>query len=581
MGLAHLQDIRSEKRDRYYDIQLPKANDTQSGTLTLWLIGFTDLFQSIDHRVRPYVNGTSLVPPTFEWNGKKTLEEASFHIPAGAIENGANTVRIFMPGIDGINIEGMYLDAFKIEYVYDNNEIILDNSLFFSGEATRHAYKLRLNNDSNVRVYDVSNPNTPLLLTDLDELDNYRTIGDPTGGGVHEYMIGAADGIYAPTNIRIREEWDVSEAEYIIITHSDFRSQLSPLITLRENQGMSVSVVDVHTIYDYYDDGRPTPDAIKAFLSDAYETWSIQQPIFVLLVGDGTDDPKLFTTSLFNRTYIPPYLEVVDPWAGETAADNRYVTMDGVDDVLPDMMLGRLPVNSVEETQRVVDKIVEYETNLPGGEWLERTTFVADNPDTGNNFPYEADNLAANWIPSNYQVDKIYHSEGTSGSTTRNQIVQNWNAGTPLITYIGHSAPNRWASEPIFHMDDIYSLYNGSKLPVVLELTCFTGKFQWRAGGTLDESFLRYQNGGAVAVIGGTGYGLSSGHKYLAEGFYDAIFYQNRTPIGQAFLEGKLVLATYRPQFEDLLDTYLLFGDPATRIRLAGFKFIYLPLISR
>ncbi len=40
--------------------------------------------------------------------------------------------------------------------------------------------------------------------------------------------------------------------------------------------------------------------------------------------------------------------------------------MDGVDDVLPDMLLGRLPVNSVEEIEHVVDKIVEYETNLPG-----------------------------------------------------------------------------------------------------------------------------------------------------------------------------------------------------------------------
>jgi len=257
--------------------------------------------------------------------------------------------------------------------------------------------------------------------------------------------------------------------------------------------------------------------------------------------------------------------------------------MDGVDDVLPDMLLGRLPVNSVEEIEHVVDKIVEYETNLPGGSWLERMTFVADNPDVRNNFPHEADNLADNSIPSNYQVDKIYHSEGALRSITRDQIVQNWNAGTSLITYIGHSAPNRWASEPIFHMDDISSLSNGSKLPVVLKLTCFTGKFQWRAGGTLDESFLRYQNGGAAAVIGGTGYGLSSDHKYLAEGFFDSIFYQNKILLGQAFLEGKLVLATYSPQFEDLLDTYLLFGDPATELQIANLVDIttYFPLIFK
>ena len=94
----------------------------------------------------------------------------------------------------------------------------------------------------------------------------------------------------------------------------------------------------------------------------------------VLLVGDGSTDPKQYRSSS-PVTRIPPFLATVDAWMGETAVDNRYVAVDG-DDNLPDMMLGRLPVNSVDElipilrealaqdVPAVIDCPVDYGENL-------------------------------------------------------------------------------------------------------------------------------------------------------------------------------------------------------------------------
>ncbi len=43
-------------------------------------------------------------------------------------------------------------------------------------------------------------------------------------------------------------------------------------------------------------------------------------------------------------------LDEVDPWVGETATDNHYVSVSG-DDILPDMYIGRFPVKTATEAQ--------------------------------------------------------------------------------------------------------------------------------------------------------------------------------------------------------------------------------------
>jgi len=63
------------------------------------------------------------------------------------------------------------------------------------------------------------------------------------------------------------------------------------------------------------------------------------------------------------RIYITGHLTTLNPTLsggcrsmdGETAADNRFVAIDG-DDILPDMMLGRWPVNTISQAQGVVQK---------------------------------------------------------------------------------------------------------------------------------------------------------------------------------------------------------------------------------
>jgi hypothetical protein len=61
--------------------------------------------------------------------------------------------------------------------------------------------------------------------------------------------------------------------------------------------------------------------------------------------------------------------------------------------------------------------------------------------------------------------------------------------------------------------------------------------------------------------------GYTSGHDYLNRGFFEAVFEEGMVFLGGATAAGKLDLwATGRNL--DLVDTYILFGDPAMRINM-------------
>ena len=133
-----------------------------------------------------------------------------------------------------------------------------------------------------------------------------------------------------------------------------------------------------------------------------------------------------------------------------------------------------------------------------------------------------------------------------------------------------------------FHLDDLVGLHNDRRWPIIVEMTCFTSTFH-RPEPTLDASLVRLPGGGAVATWGPTGLGVSTGHDELDDGFFRAIFADNVDRVGEATLLGKMALAA-TGQNLDLLDTFTLLGDPATRFSRTIVPWnnqCYLPIIFR
>ncbi|MBK8900437.1 MAG: hypothetical protein IPM53_04575 [Anaerolineaceae bacterium] len=570
------EDLRQPGRpSASYAIELPYVNKNQAAQLTLWAIGFTALDASPDHQLNLSFNSTGV--GSVSWDGK-TAVTRTVTLPASSLQT-SSTLALAIPAVAGVSIDGLWLDAFAVRYSY-NGSTIAAEQLFVEGAAARRAYTVALNSSAGLRLYDVTNPAAPAVLTGTSLQNGQVTWGDPNAHG-HQYLISHSSSLHTPAAVRQPRTLPAGSADYIIISHASFIPALTPLVNLRQSQGLSVKVVDVQAVYDGFGDGRLTPEAIRSYLSKLYHSGS-PAPSYVLLVGDGTSDPKRYRSDS-QFTWLPPYLANADPWVGEVAADNRFVTVDGAD-FLPDMLIGRLPVNSLAEAQTVVAKLVAYETKPLLGDWNGRITFISDNTDAAGNFAAHSAALEQTYVTAPWQASSLtYNPAQMTEAAMQTAVRQSWQNGTGLLIYTGHSSIHQWGAERFFHLDDVANLNNGARLPVVLQLTCFTGSFAQPFWHTLDEALLRQPNGGAVAVWGATGLGVGTGHSDLAGGFLQSLIGEGEVVLGTAVLAGKLNLFTNHPAHLDLLDTFTLFGDPATRYNTDFWPGIpvYLPLISR
>ncbi len=572
-------DLRfPDRTSATYTFNLTDPDTTSAAQLTLWVIGYTDVAAANDHRIQAAVNGTSLGSLTFD--GKQAAA-TTLAIPANVLKTGANSLKLTLPSLPGITVEGLWLDAFALDYVRTTGAV--GQQAQVRGEDTGgERYTIGLSNLTGLLAYDVTDPDQPRQLENMVTNGNTVQFGDPAGAeSAHSYSLSNASGLLAPARVRMTTALQTaSGANELIIAPQAFISGLSSLVNLRRSQGLSVAVQDVQGIYDWYD-GRPTADAIRAYLASIYTTWS-PRPDYILLVGDGTADPKHYLSSS-SATYIPPYLADVDPLAGETAADNQYVTVDGADD-LPDYLLGRLPVNSTAELAAVVQKLVQYDQTPTPGLWRQTMAFVADTADSTSNFQATANAWIQELTQPPQIARKLYYNPAQNDDAAFRQAVFNqWQDGDEIMVYHGHSSIHQWGVERFFHLDDVSGLTNAPRLPVLLEMTCLTGSFQVPNLPTLDESLLRQPNGGAIAVWGSTGFGYSSSQDLLANGFLALLDPGADVSIGAATLAGKLNLANQTDQGLDALDTFSLLGDPATFLHMdtTTYHLVDLPLVIR
>lgn len=558
---------------RRFDFPLTAVEAAQPATLTVWLLGFTQG----SHQVAVTVNGEQLGAAL--WSGQ-TLISTTVTVPAGRLAAGLNTLTLSVPNPDGV-----WLDAFQVRHARAASAA--GAAATVTGAAGPLRYTVALTASAGLRVYDVTDPAQPVqLFAPLQAAGGAVTFTDPADNGQpRRYHVAAEPGVRVPAAVRAPVPLSgAAGADYLIISHPDFIPALGPLMALREAQGLRVAVEDVRAVYDAAGAGRPTPEALRAFLTTVYHTWS-PRPAYIVLVGDGTYDPRRYRADS-QPTFIPPYLADVDPYLGETAADNRLVAVYGAD-ALPDFALGRLPVNSLAEAQTVVAKLVGYETAPPAGEWSRRALFVADDADAGGDFPADAD-AWAQALPAAWTTQRAYYSAGDAAlAETRAALAGAWYSGVGVVVYNGHASPRQWGAEVFLHLDTpdvphVAALWNGGRLPIVLEMTCLTGSFQDAARPALDEALLRAPAGGAVGVWGATGLGISAGHAVLATTFLTRLYQAEAPWVGPAAVAGKLQLIL-TAQSLDLVDTFLWLGDPATAVRLTVSPAypVFLPVIRR
>ncbi len=553
---------------------------------------------SDDHHTLFYLNDQPLEDATWDGHTRHTMDA---QLPAGDLINGTNTLQFVAEKTQHMASDRIYFDWFSIEY--SRKFLAEDNQISFSYDeaGTNTNYQIAGFSDPSVEVLDISNEFAPVRITDISVSPAGTLSFYAKHSAVTSYLLVGDSAIQTPKSISYDAPPDLlatdNAADYIIITHADFLSAAQTLADYRASQGMRTMVVDVQDLYDEFNFGIYNPIAIKNFLAYTFAHWQAA-PAYVVLVGSGHWNFKDYTGGTNDYwskpVYMPPNLSWVDPWQGETDSANLLAAVVG-NDILPDLSIGRIPVDTVEQLNAVISKTIAYESS-PYQDWQKRIMFVADNTDPyAGNFIQFSNAVIGDHVPLDYTPDRIYldadmgcASPGLAGSCPQATyaITSTLNSvGDLFVNYVGHGSTSSWASEailrttadPVKQNDTRYNhlltLDNGAHLPVVLSMTCLDGYWIHTLPDnvSLAVELLKAADKGAVATFSPTGLGVATGHDIINGAFYDAVFKNNVWRLGPATIASKLALyATGRNL--DLINTFTIFGDPALHMENPGLK---------
>ena len=564
------------------------ASPPFSGTLTARLLGDADG----SHHLRLFVNNHLVLDGSPSWSGFSILQ-TSAPVSQEFFLEGGNAITVEMISDPPKTSDRVYLDW--LEITFGDTHVAESNNLdFLQNVVGASSYDLTNFGQPDIVLYDVTDPFavTQIVSGSVTGSGPYSLSFADASTGATRYWAASSGGWRTPAAMNLVtvlasaytpvDLLDTgSQADYIIISHGDFWAEALPLAAHRALK-YKVAVVDVQRIYDQFNGGMRSAESIRDFLAYAYADWTQPAPAFTLLMGDGTSDMRNYRNA--TSTFVPPYLALVDPTLGETAADNRFVTIVG-NDVLPDIALGRFPANTAAEAANLVAKTVNYETSCECDGWNYNLLFASDNLEGGGgNFWDFSDEIADGYadpptntvplIPSVYSETKLYMGQTcdvtnpASASECRNGITETLNVtGALFLSYVGHATKQYWAAERILDQTALSTLTNDTCLPIVLPMTCFEGSFMEPGLGysSFGEAFVRLPVHGAVASWSPTGSGLADGHDFLERGLLIALFHNNVKQLGLAINDAKRYIdsETTSGQYDDLIETFTLFGDPA------------------
>lgn len=361
-----------------------------------------------------------------------------------------------------------------------------------------------------------------------------------------------------------------SNLDVVFISHSDFIVEAERLAEYRRNTlGMSIEVINVDEIYKEFNYGKIGPHAIKDYLKYTYDNRNLS---YVLLIGDATWDPRKLLQNSISNNFIPTYGFPVSDW--------WFACLDGEDDVRPELILGRLPVNTTEQAKNYIDKVIEYE-NLAEAPWMKNILFLVGGYDK------REINIFGNLLYTHY-LDNILNPsfcgtfstvikdvDGPSTSFQGGLIREQINKGALWTIYIGHAAAE------IFDLDgwNVSSLNNKGRYGLLTTISCNTGAFaEPQLIASRNEQYILEKDKGYVTATGGSYSGFLQPHNTISSRMIDALADTSKKMrfIGDLLIYGKSNLASIYFDQLSTLHTFALLGDPLVRVRVGDMPDAFL-----
>jgi Peptidase family C25 len=530
------------------------------GTVTFNLSGvdFTSPTASIDlsiqgvtrtnHQTRLFINNTEVgILTGTDFN----LMSGRFTFQTALLNEGANTLRmVTLNNVPGSISDNSLFDSMKINfarrYLADQNRL----SFYVPNYKTSYAEGF---SSANVRVFDTTNSDTPILLNGLpvEQFNNGFRVNLPANRSrvlyaVENSGLSTADSV-TPNNPSTLST-TAHNAEMIIVTHKDFLTQANDWANYRRAQGLTVEVVRIEDVFDEFNYGVLSADCIRNFLEYAKNNWQTA-PKYVLLLGDASYDPKNYLGTGGN--FLPT--RMVDTVYSEAPSDETLADFNN--DGLAEIAVGRIAARDAAGVTLAYNKLTAFEQTI-GQAHSRGALFASDLPD-GYDFEGVSNRLCAQ-LPTTINCTKI--NRGQPNAPT--ELVTSLNQGKFLVNYTGHGNSAVWAAPGFFSGSQAGQMVNGNNLSVFTMLTCLNGYFV-QPNDSLSEILLKNPNGGAVAAWASSGLTTPDIQEIMATRFFNQINVGNLTRIGDLIKDAKTTINSGR----DVRLSWILLGDPAMKIK--------------
>jgi hypothetical protein len=428
---------------------------------------------------------------------------------------------------------------------------------------------------------------------------------------LHEFVVFNNNSVFSPATRGKIQNQDLhawNDLDLVIVSSPLHLSVAEQIADIHREEGMVVAITTPQQVYHEFSSGNPDVTAIRQLMKMLYDRANGNvdlQPKNLLMLGDGAYDTnrglevqKGYNVIIYEADYsLSPLSSYV--------SDDYFVMLSADDDASSlgslECGVGRIPAENAEEAAAALKKIKAYisknttfantdncisQQQSSMGSWRNNLTFVADDQD-GSGGPFEqvhlvsADSLSRIVSKNNpeYTIQKIYMDAYTQETTPGGErypegeiaIKNRINAGSLIVTYVGHGGERGWAHERILDIPTIQGFDNLYQMPVFLTATCELARYDDPNYKSAGELLVLNPNGGAIAMLTTTRVVFSGENFEMDLSFFNHALNDDIDP---ELTLGKLNMLTKNgvSAGNDSKPNFSLLGDPALKLNYPKYQ---------
>lgn len=571
------------------DLKQLNPQSQEDVQIEVQLRGRGAIAQNPIHSIALYVNNMSSAyeAQSFSGNDAKTLY---FSVPANLFTTGANSFRLEATGATTPSGDFDIIDINKVNFKYNAFFKPINGLVHLTSSVAHQQVIIEGFSSSQISIYDLSNPIEAMKYQNAFIEDSggsqfsvfFDTIpGDEQRSGKNLVVIDNSQ-FLSPTHLTLSSGRENSlrdpsnEADLIIVGAPSLLSTAYDLIAHRRSQGLKVFPVTVEAIDAEFSFGRKSSYGLRSFIQYSLQNWTVK-PKYLLILGDATYDPKNYLENSQSPATLPVPLEKGDHT--DFGSDNFFAESENSH--LPQIAVGRIPTSDQNQLKYYIQKVLDYENGQrsPTSSGGKLGVFISGGDELNENFDDEVSKLSNSLqtVDQGFDVKKVHRAELGDDALTKTEIIEQFDRGPLLMTYMGHGAENLWGSNQLFNTTDAQNLTN-QQLPIVMALNCLNTYF-YDADPTvtsMGEEMLLNPDGGAIAFWGSTSMTAPVIQSNLATALLAEVGQKtSSTPqevrLGDLFLNAKVSQGD-QSYSKDTVRSWTLLGDPTLKLPTTSFK---------